>query len=95
MPFQGLNVTLSTSPTAVAGELSTDLSAVRHGNLRVLLLNRGAATVYLGGSAVTTSGFPLTTSENAITVQVLLGETLYGTSTGSISLGVLRMGETT
>jgi hypothetical protein len=61
----------------------------------VLLRNRGAATVYLGGAAVTTSGYPLTTADvpDAITIQPW--DTLYGCSTGSISVNVLRFNETT
>ncbi len=84
---QGLNVTLTTTPAAVAG------SGI-HGVITVTVRNRGAGSVYLGGADVTTNGFTMTTADNAEKFTVLPGETLYGTSTGSISVQVLRMGET-
>lgn len=88
MPFQGLLVTLTTSAVALAGNSL-------HGTVRVIVRNRGTGTAYLGGSDVTTAGFPLTSADNHVDLCLLTGETLYGTSTGAAVAQVLRMGETT
>jgi LysM repeat protein len=89
MAFQGLVATLTTGAVALAG--TGDL----HGNIRVIVRNRGTGTAYLGGSDVTTNGFPLTTADPHVDVMVMVGETLYGTSTGAAVAQVLRMNETT
>ena len=88
MAIQGLTIALTTSPTVIAGSAS-------HGVMRVLIRNRGAGTVYLGGSTVTTSGYPLTTADVPDAIVLYQTESLYGTSTGSISVNVLRFNETT
>jgi hypothetical protein len=85
---QGALVALTTAPTVIAGSGT-------HGVIVVKVRNRGSASVYLGGSDVTTAGFPLTTADSPLELRVMVGETLYGTSTGSISIDVLRMNETT
>lgn len=85
---QGLTVTLTTDPTLIAG------SGI-HGNIRVTVRNRGAGNVYLGSSGVTTAGFQVSTGDAPHTFIVQGGENFYGTSTGSIVVDVLRMGETT
>ena len=87
MAFQGLLVTLTTDPTVIAG-------VSLHGTMRVLV-KPGSAAVYLGGSDVTTAGYPLSTADSPLVLNLVTGETLYGTSTGSIAVGVLRTGETT
>lgn len=52
-------------------------------NRTVYLHNGGTGKVYLGGSAVTTAtGFHLANNE-AITIELPQGETLYGISAGS------------
>ena len=89
MAFQGTTITLTTSPVILAGDGGL------HGNIRVTVRNRGTGTAYLGGSTVTTSGFPLTTADNHVDLIVQMGDTLYGTSTGAAVAQVLRMGETT
>jgi hypothetical protein len=87
--MEGLTVTLTTAPTLLAGSGS-------HGNIRVTVRNRGAGNVYLGGAAVTTAaGYQLSTGDTAHTVTIGPGESLYGTSTGSIVVDVLRVGDTT
>lgn len=88
MAIQGLTVTLTTGAVALAGNNT-------HGPVRVVIRNRGTGTAYLGGSDVTTNGFPLTTADNHVDLTVLSGEQLYGTSTGAAVAQVLRMGETT
>jgi hypothetical protein len=88
MAVQGLTVTLTTSAVALAGN-------GLHGTLRVVVRNRGTGTAYLGGSDVTTAGFPLTTADNHIDIELPVGEALYGTSTGAAIAQVLRFGETT
>ncbi len=85
---QGLLITLTTSPTVVAGNGI-------HGVIRVKVYNSGTGTGYLGGADVTTAGYPFTTAHLPQELLVVAGETLYGTSTGAAVLSVLRMGETT
>jgi hypothetical protein len=94
MPIQGLTITLTTSPTLIAGSQSSAAFGA-HGNLNVLIRNRGAASVYLGDAAVTTNGFPVTTADVIDPIRLLSGESLYGTSTAAIGISVLRFGETT
>jgi hypothetical protein len=89
MAFQGLTVTLTTGAVTLAGDGSG------HGNIRVIVRNRGTGTAYLGGSDVTTAGFPLTTADPHVDLTLLVGETLYGTSTGAAIAQVLRFNETT
>lgn len=88
MAVQGLIATLTTGAVVLAGNGI-------HGALRVIVRNRGTGTAYLGGSDVTTAGFPLTTADPHIDVMLPVGETLYGTSTGAAVAQVLRFGETT
>jgi hypothetical protein len=85
---QGLIATLTTSATLIAG-------GSLHGVLRVIVRNRGTGTAYLGGADVTTAGFPLTTADNHVDVTLLVGDALYGTSTGAAVAHILRFGETT
>lgn len=89
MAFQGLTVTLTTTAVVLAG------SGEAHGNIQVIVRNRGTGTAYLGGADVTTNGFPLTTADPHVDLTLLVGESLYGTSTGAAIAQVLRMGETT
>jgi hypothetical protein len=89
MAVQGLIVTLTTTAVALAG--TGDL----HGNIRVIVRNRGTGTAYLGGSDVTTAGFPLTTADNHVDLVLEMGDSLYGTSTGAAVAQVLRMNGTT
>ena len=89
MPVQGLTIALTTSPTIIAG------SGANRGTLRVIVRNRGAANVYLGGAAVTSSGYQLSTGDLPLESKLQPWDALYGTSTGSIVVDVLRMGETT
>jgi hypothetical protein len=90
MAFQGLTVTLTTSAVALAG------TGEGHGILRVVIRNRGVGTAYLGGANVTTAaGFPLSTADPHLDLTLMVGETLYGTSTGAAVAHVLRMNETT
>jgi hypothetical protein len=92
MAFQGTIVTLTTAATAIAGVSATEAP---HGNIRVTVRNRGTGTAYLGGSDVTTGGFPLTTADDHVDLIVAVGESLYGTSTGAAVAQVLRSGGTT
>ena len=88
MPVQGLTVALTTNPTLIAGSSP-------HGNLCVIVRNRGAAAVYLGSSGVTTSGSQLSTGDPLLELWLQSWDALYGTSTGAIVVDVLRMNETT
>lgn len=85
---QGVLITLTTGAVVVAG------SGV-HGVMNIVVRNRGTGTGYLGGSDVTTAGFPMTTAEDWLPLTVMVGETLYGTSTGAAVLQTLRLNSTT
>ena len=89
MAFQGLTVALTTAAVSLAG------SGELHGNIRVIVRNRGTGTAYLGGADVTTNGFPLSTADPHVNVVVQMGEQLFGTSTGAAVAQILRMNETT
>lgn len=86
MPLQGLTIAVTTGPTEIA--------ASGHGLIRVTLTNRGGGSVYLGGSDVTTAGYALTTDAPPLGLTLLPYDALYGASTGSITINVLRSGET-
>lgn len=89
MSVQGVLVTLSSgTPVVLAGDGI-------HGTIRVTLRNKGTGTAYLGSSSVTTSGYGFTTGDNPLQVTIYGGETLYGMSTGTPSLDVLRFNDTT
>jgi hypothetical protein len=91
MSVQGGTVTLTTDlvPGAVAG------TGV-HGVIRVYVRNRGAGSIYLGSSGVTSGGAQLTTGDPYLPVIVYPGESLYAMSTGGAAvLDVLRMNDTT
>lgn len=88
MAFQGLTVALTTAPTLIAGDGT-------HGVIYVRIKSRGTGTAYLGGSDVTTAGYAMTTAEAPDEMRILVGEALYGTSTGAGTVNVLRFGETT
>lgn len=94
MAAQGLVLACSSTPQVVAGSIGTGGAAI-HGYIRVRL-KMVAGTGYLGGSDVTTAGFPLTTADGSIEVPVLTGDTLYvaSSSGASASIGILRTGET-
>ena len=85
--MQGLLITLTTAATAVytGGK----------GPLHIYVRSRGTGTAYLGGSDVTTVGFPLTTADDGIQLVLHAGESLYGTSTGAAVLQTLRYNATT
>jgi hypothetical protein len=87
MAAQGTVIALTTTATSIAGN-------ALHGVLRVTV-RPGSASVYLGGSDVTTAGYLLSTGDAPLTVTLQVGEQLFGTSTGSIPVSVLRVGETT
>jgi hypothetical protein len=93
MAAQGIVVTCTSSPQAVAGSIG---SGAVHGYIRVRL-KMIAGTGYLGDSGVTTAGYPLTTADAPIQEALLTGETLYiaSSSGATASVAVLRMGETT
>jgi hypothetical protein len=91
MAVQGLTIALTTSPTAIANVPG----GPGFGSLRVIVRNRGAANVYLGSSGVTTSGYQLSTGDIPLQITLQPWDALYGTSTGSIVVDVLRMNETT
>jgi hypothetical protein len=87
MPVQGLTVSLTTDATIIAGSGG-------QGILRVIVRNGASSSVYLGGSTVTTSGYPLSTGDS-LDLTLTPYDALYGTSTGTVTVDVLRMNETT
>lgn len=87
MPVQGLTIALTTDPTIMAGSGG-------HGVLRVIVRNTASASVYLGDSTVTTGGFPLSTGEE-VSMTLLPYDALYGTSTGTVTVAMIRSNETT
>jgi hypothetical protein len=86
---QSLVIACSSTPQIVAG-----ISI--HGVMRVRLKSI-AGTAYLGDSGVTTAGYPLTSGDAAIQETLVVGEALWAASSSgaSVSLAVLRVGETT
>lgn len=92
MAAQSLVIVTTSTPTAVAGTVGA--GGPYHGYIRVRLKSV-AGTPYLGDSGVTSGGYPLTSSDAAIEVSLLTGETLWASSTGAASLAVLRVNETT
>ena len=93
MAIQSLILSGTSSPQVVAGSTPTGGA---HGFIRVRLKSI-AGTAYLGDSAVTTAGYPLTSGDAAIQETLLPGESMYfATSSGaSVSLAVMRTNETT
>lgn len=90
MAVQGVTVTLSSgTPTAIAG------AGGALGVLRVTVRNRGTGTAFLGSSSVTTAAYQLTTADSPLTITLNVGESLYGCSTGTPALDVLRVNDTT
>jgi hypothetical protein len=76
-------VGLTTDPTLIASAEAGEFGHVR-------VRNRAAGkTIYLGGSAVTTSGWPQSTGDQDFEIDLFPLDALYGTSTeagGSISV---------
>ncbi len=91
MAVQSLVVSNSSTPSAVAGTFG---SGTVHGYIRVRL-KALTGTNYLGDSGVTTAGYPMTSADAAIEAVLLTGESMWSCSTGSATLAVLRMNETT
>ena len=93
MPAQSLVLAASSTPSAVAG--SYTLGTNSHGYIRVRL-KPIAGTAYLGDSGVTTAGYPLSTADAPMEVNLLQTETLWmaSSSGASVSVAVLRVGET-
>jgi hypothetical protein len=94
MAAQGLVLACSSTPSALAGSMS---GGSVHGYIRVKLKNLGTGTAYLGDSGVTTAGYPLSTGDAPLEVNLLTGESLWmASSSGATpSVGVLRLNETT
>ena len=95
MPVQGLVIGCSSTPTSVAGAYA--LGVTVHGRISVRLKNLGTGTAYLGDSGVTTAGYPLSSGDAALAVELLQTETLWVASSSGATptVAVLRSGETT
>lgn len=95
MSVQHLVLACSSTPQAVAGSAGSGATSF-HGVIRVRL-KAISGTAYLGDSGVTTGGFPLSTGDSLISEILYPGETLWAASSSgaSVSLGILRMNETT
>jgi len=95
MPSQGLVLACSSTPSAVAGTVTFGVTS--HGYIRVRLKNLGTGTIYLGDSGVTTAGYPLSTADGPLEVNLLQSESVWMASSSGVtpSLAILRLGETT
>jgi hypothetical protein len=89
---QSLVIACSSTPTALAGIFG---GGSVHGYIRVRLKSL-TGTCYLGDSGVTTGGYPFSTADAPIEVNLLTGESLWAASSsgGTPTLVVLRTGET-
>lgn len=84
MAFLGSVVEITSSALALA-ECTGDGPA----DVFVKFATTGPA--YLGSSAVTSSGYPLSTADHTpFSVRIMPGETLYGASTATITLSVFK-----
>lgn len=90
MSVQAQQVVLASSAEAsIAGN-------ALHGVLRVTVRNFGAGVAYVGHSGITTgSGFQLTTADAPVTFVLAVGEQMFAYSTGTPTIHVLRMNDTT
>jgi hypothetical protein len=73
-------VTLTTDPTEIAATAAGEFGHVRVRN------QAAGKTVYLGGSAVTTSGWPQSTGDPDFDIDLFPAEALYGCSTGTVDI---------
>lgn len=90
MPIVSTAATVSTTASKVAG-VSTTAGAIRAG--ACILVNLGGATVYLGGSNVTTAnGFPVDPGGN-FSGEIKDGDDLYAVvASGTVACRVLQIG---
>ena len=90
MAVQAQSIALgSSSEQSIAGN-------ALHGVIRVTVRNLGSGVAYLGGSPVSTgSGFQITTADAPISLTMVVGEQLFAYSTGTPTISVLRMNDTT
>lgn len=90
MAVQAVSLTLgSSSEQSLAGN-------ALHGPMRVWVRNLGSGVAYLGPSPVSTgAGYQITTADAPIEIFMMGGEQLFGYSTGTPTLSVLRTGATT
>lgn len=88
MAANGRVVTVTTAATKINSD-ATDSSSGQG----LLVRNRGAASVFLGGAAVTTAaGFELLADES-LPVELDPGESLYGVcAAGTVACHVLEVG---
>lgn len=94
MPAQSLVLTGTSSPAIVAGGNAS--GSPIHGYIYVRLKPL-TGTCYLGDSGVTTAGYPLSTADTPLEVNLSQTETLWlaSSSGGAPTVAVLRVGETT
>lgn len=90
MPIVSTAPSVGTTASKVAG-VSTTAGAIRAG--ACLLVNIGGATVYLGGSNVTTAnGYPIDPGGN-FNGEIRDGDDLYAvTASGTVACRVLQIG---
>ena len=96
MAIQGVQITVGTAATAlnaVAG--MTDPVVYNQTGQSLIIQNpTGGATVYLGGSTVTTVAYGYALAANtALSIDLGQGEQIFGVvATGTQAVGVLRKG---
>lgn len=71
--------------------IQTVATSTGNGPCDVFVKFYSTGPAYLGTSGVTSSGYPLSTADlSPFTVRIMPGETLYGASTATIVLSVLK-----
>jgi hypothetical protein len=84
MAFTGTVVGITSSAVTCA-------ASTGNGPMDVFVRFISTGPAYLGGSGVTSSGYPISTADHEpFTVRIMPGETLYVASTATVSLGVLK-----
>jgi hypothetical protein len=71
--------------------VQTVAASTGNGPMDVFVKFATTGPAYLGSSGVTSSGYALSTADHSpFTVRIMPGETLYGASTATISLTVMK-----
>lgn len=91
MAVASVSVTVATTATLLSGTDPGDSQGAANGQSVTVRVPSGGATVYLGGSNVSTSnGFPLAATES-FSMDCLPGDALYGVVAASTqAVNVLR-----
>lgn len=80
---------------ALASSSAQAIATASNGVLRVTVRNAGTGVAYLGSSGATATAFQLSSADVPLPITLTVGDVLYGYSTGTPTLHVLRTGDTT